>query len=67
MCLQMRGDVQNDVKHLCKRDGVFYFVSRVPVDVLTYYSSNRISISLKTKSASRAILAIKSINGHHSG
>ena len=52
----------NGVKHLCKRDGVFYFVRRVPVDVLPYYSSNRISISLKTKSASAAIRATKSIN-----
>ena len=52
----------NDVKHLCERGGVFYFVRRVPVDVLPYYSSNRISISLKTKSASAAIRASKSIN-----
>ena len=52
----------NDAKHLCERDGVFYFVRRVPVDVLPYYSSNRISISLKTKSASAAIRASKSIN-----
>ena len=52
----------NDVKHLCERDGVFYFVRRVPVDVLPYYSSNRISISLKTKSASAAVRGSKSIN-----
>ena len=52
----------NDAKHLCERDGVFYFVRRVPVDVLPYYSSRRISISLKTKSASAAIRASKSIN-----
>ena len=52
----------NDAKHLCERDGVFYFVRRVPVDVLPYYSSKRISISLKTKSASAAIRASKSIN-----
>ena len=52
----------NDVKHLCERDGVFYFVRRVPVDVMPYYSSNRISISLKTKSASAAVRASKSIN-----
>ena len=51
----------NDAKHLCERDGVFYFVRRVPVDVLPYYSSKRISISLKTKSASAAIRASKSI------
>ena len=52
----------NDVKHLCERDGVFYFVRRVPVDVLPYYSSNRISISLKAKLASAAVRASKSIN-----
>jgi len=52
----------NDAKHLCERDGVFYFVRRIPVDVLPYYSSNRISISLKTKSASTAVRASKSIN-----
>ena len=52
----------NDAKHLCERDGVFYFVRRIPVDVLPYYSSNRISISLKTKSASIAVRASKSIN-----
>ena len=45
----------NDVKHLCERDGVFYLVRRVPVDVLPYYSSNRISISLKTKGSQRLI------------
>jgi hypothetical protein len=52
----------NDAKHLCERGGVFYFVRRVPVDVLLYYSSIRISISLKTKSASAAVRASKSIN-----
>ena len=44
------------------KEMVFYFVRRVPVDVLPYYSSNRISISLKTKSAAAAIRASKSIN-----
>ena len=52
----------NDAKHLCERDSVFYFVRRIPVDVLPYYSSNRISISLKTKAASAAVRASKSIN-----
>ena len=52
----------NDAKHLCERDGLFYSVRRVPVDVLPYYSSNRISISLKAKSASAATRASKSIN-----
>ena len=51
----------NDVKHLCKRDGVFYFVRRVPVDVQPYYSSKRISFSLKTRSLNRALRACNSI------
>ena len=52
----------NDVKHLCERDGVFDFERRVPIDVMPCYSSNRISISLKTKSACAAVSANKSIN-----
>jgi integrase len=52
----------NEVKHLCQRKGVFYFVRRVPVDMQPYYSSNRISMSLKTKSSYAAIRASKSIN-----
>ena len=52
----------NDTKKICERDGVFYFVRRVPIDVLPYHSSNRISIRLKTKSASAATRACKSIN-----
>ena len=51
-----------DVKHLCLIDNVFYFGTRVPVDLLPCYSSNRITISLKTKSTSAAIRASKSIN-----
>ena len=48
--------------YLYLRDGVYYFVRRVPVDVRSYYSSNRISMSLKTKSLATANRAIKSIN-----
>ena len=51
----------NDVKQLCQRDRAFYFVRCVAVDVLPYYSSKRISISLETKSGSAAIRARKSI------
>ena len=32
------------------RKGNYYFVRRVPNDVKSYYSSDRISFSLKTKS-----------------
>ena len=35
--------------YLTTRNSVFYFVRRVPRDLIQYYSSNRISFSLKTK------------------
>ena len=35
---------------------MFYFVRRVPVDVLPYYSSNRISISLNLLDCSRFLM-----------
>ena len=53
---------KNDTPHLYLRDGVYYFVRRVPVDIRSYYSSNRISMSLKTKSLATANRAMKSIN-----
>ena len=43
------------------RDGNYYFVRRVPDDVKLYYSSERISMSLRTKSNGVAIRATKSI------
>ena len=49
-------------QYIQSKDGIFYFVRRIPVDVLPYYSFNRISISLKTKSAFAAVRASKSIN-----
>ena len=51
-----------DTPHLYLRDGVYYFVRRVPIDIRSYYSSNRISMSLKTKSLATANRAMKSIN-----
>ena len=47
--------------HLLNRDGNYYFVRRVPDDVKSYYSSDRISMSLRTKSNGVAIRATKSI------
>ena len=41
---------------------MFYFVRRIAVDVLPYYSSNRFSIRLKTKSTSTVIRVNQSIN-----
>ena len=48
-------------QYLQSKDGIFYFVRRVPVDVQPYYSSKRISFSLKTRSLTRAIRACNSI------
>ena len=45
---------KNHAPHLHIRDGVYYFVRRVPIDVRQYYASNRISFSLKTKSFATA-------------
>ena len=52
---------KNHAPHLHIRDGVYYFVRRVPIDVRQYYASNRISFSLKTKSFATAHRASKSI------
>ncbi len=36
------------------KDGVFYFSRRIPADLRSNYSSNRIAYSLRTKSATIA-------------
>ena len=41
--------------YLTTRNSIFYFVRRVPSDLIQYYSSNRISFSLKTKSKLKAL------------
>jgi len=41
--------------YLTTRNSIFYFVRRVPRDLIQYYSSNRISLSLKTKSKLKAL------------
>ena len=43
------------------RNGNYYFVRRVPNDMKSYYSSDRISFSLKTKSYSSAFKITKSV------
>ena len=48
-------------KYIQSKDGIFYFVRRVPVDMQPYYSSKRISFSLKTRSFARAVRASNSI------
>ena len=53
---------KNDNQYLRCRDGVYYFVRRVPNDLKDIYSSDRISMSLKTKSIMSARRVAKSID-----
>ena len=43
-------------------DGIYYYVRRVPHDLTSHYDVKRLCFSLKTKSASAANRASKSIN-----
>ena len=43
------------------RDGVFYYVRRVPNNVRQFYASSRISFSIKTKSQRSAARAASSV------
>ena len=45
---------------LC-RDGVYYFVRRIPVDMQHHYDKCRLYFSLRTQSKARAIRAAQSI------
>jgi hypothetical protein len=51
-----------EANHVLCRDGVYYYVSRVPYDLASYYDVRRLCFSLKTKSPSAAVRASKSIN-----
>ena len=53
--------MHKNVPYIRCRDGIYYFVRRVPDDVQCYSSSDRISMSLRTKSNGVAIRATKSI------
>jgi len=44
------------------RFGIYHFVRRVPADVQQYYRSDRVSISLRTKSPKAATRAAQSIS-----
>ena len=44
------------------RDGVYYFVRRVPADLRAHYRSDRISLTLRTRSQSTASRSAQSIN-----
>ena len=48
--------------HVLLRDGVFYYVRRVPLDLAEHYSVKRLCFSLRTKSYKSAIHASKSIS-----
>ena len=48
-------------QYVADRDGVFYYVRRVPNDVRQHYASSRISFSLRTKSHQSALRTAKSV------
>ena len=47
--------------YVADRDGVFYYVRRVPHGVRQHYASSRISFSLRTKSHQSALRAVRSL------
>ena len=49
-------------EYVMNRDGVYYYVRHIPYDLIAYYNVSRLCFSLKTKSASVAVRASKSIN-----
>ena len=51
-----------EANHVLYRDGIYYYLRRVPHDLTSYYNVKRLCFSLKTKSASAAVRASKSIN-----
>ena len=51
-----------EANHVLYRDGIYYYVWRVTHDLTSHYDVKRLCFSLKTKSASAAIRASKSIN-----
>ena len=48
--------------YLERRDGVYYFVRRIPSDVRKHYHRNRIRQSLRTKSEARAARMVSSMS-----
>jgi len=51
----------NQSSHIRVRFGIYHFVRRVPADLKHYYRSDRVSISLRTKSANIARRTAQSI------
>ena len=60
MCNKTRNKCE--ANHVLYRDCVYYYVRRVPIDLTSNYDIKRLCFSLKTKSASAAVRASKSIN-----
>ena len=51
----------NASQYVSNRDGIFYYIRRVPHDVRQHYASSRISFSLRTKSLRSAARAASSV------
>ena len=52
----------NQSSYIRVRFGIYHFVRRVPADLQQYYRSDRVSMSLRTKSVKAAARAAQSIN-----
>ena len=50
-----------EANHVLYLDGIYYYVRRVPYDLTSYYNVKRLCFSLKTKSASAAVRASRSV------
>ena len=59
VCNKMRNKCE--ANHVLYRDGVYYYVRRVPYDLTSYYDVKRLCFSLKTKSLKAAIRTSKSV------
>ncbi len=51
----------NTSQYVSNRDGIFYYIRRVPHDVEQHYASAHISFSLRTKSTQHAFRAASSV------
>ncbi len=48
--------------YVCRRNNIYYYVRRVPLDVRQHYASSRISFSLRTKSFNAALRTAHSVS-----
>ena len=48
--------------HVFLRDGIYYYLRRVPLDLAEHYSVKRLCFSLRTKSYKSALHASKSVS-----